>query len=927
MASIRDYAITINSTATASMVCEMPTHETGDLLVAFVNKDTNTSFTTPANWNAIRVVNSAGAAGGVYTKVAASSSETVTFALTIETCNAVIISVKNVEVQIDSGAGALTINVVAAGLTFTRTTGSFTTDGFTVGQTVIMSGFTNAGNNGPKEIVSITGSGTILTVTSASALVNETGNNNERVISTGLDKSAGSGADDSTLPFAGIGLTPVANNTLILHGLSTDTGMGANALPPWINLFAGDAGANSLCVSRTQQKTAAAITAPNHWGGAADDTRGVIIAIRDNGNGDTFDAYLPLSTTPATQVSPLNGSTGVVDKGAYIAAASIVITTVAGKTVTGVTVGTTADSGINPFRGSMLTVGASSTTNLAHTEFDLTATVDLTAGQGLLFGTYGNTAPRDYVDTGKAVQGGKYLLVGSTTANYKAWVVGGQFTKTERADARNNYLIEVASSDTIYASAGTANMAAADYFAFGSAGYYGAASVRWNEMYLLSVFELAGGGTTPFNFDEIVFAVNNGGGILPLMQQTGASALVWCPLKFGGTEATHVGCNLNAFQFPQKADEIDYVDFHVSNNKIGIEFDGQDRGSGDVDTLTFTNCVFTSPSSYYWRFASTHDAGATVNMSGASVVNANVTLRSTVSLSTVSFIDCTTFTQNNAALDGCTFDTTKIISDNPADISNGIFVQGGNDTGHGIEITAAGTYSFTGNTFDADFGPNVFGFHTTNDVNATTDVVTEVSHGYATGDAIEYRKQGGSAAIGLTDATTYYVRAVSADTIAFYTSQANAIADTSRIALTSTGTDTHYINSLKAAIYNNSAGAVTLNITDGDTPTIRNGAGATTTINNAVTLTVTVKDSLGAAIQNARVAIFTDDTGEVELMNELTTALGVATESYGYSSDISVFIRVRCASGSPAYQDVETSGLITSDGLNAQITMQVDTNV
>ena len=42
-----------------------------------------------------------------------------------------------------------------------------------------------------------------------------------------------------------------------------------------------------------------------------------------------------------------------------------------------------------------------------------------------------------------------------------------------------------------------------------------------------------------------------------------------------------------------------------------------------------------------------------------------------------------------------------------------------------------------------------------------------------------------------------------------------------------------------AAIYNNSGGAVTLNITGGgDTPTVRNGAGATTTINNSVTLTL-----------------------------------------------------------------------------------------
>jgi len=42
-----------------------------------------------------------------------------------------------------------------------------------------------------------------------------------------------------------------------------------------------------------------------------------------------------------------------------------------------------------------------------------------------------------------------------------------------------------------------------------------------------------------------------------------------------------------------------------------------------------------------------------------------------------------------------------------------------------------------------------------------------------------------------------------------------------------------------AAIYNNSGGLVTLNISGGTTPTVRNGAGASTTLNSSVTITVT----------------------------------------------------------------------------------------
>jgi hypothetical protein len=263
MAKIRDYAITTEAVATASMVMNMPIHESGDLLVAFVNKDSASNFTTPSGWTALQTQTSTGSGGGVYAKRAASSSETVTFTYTSETACGVVIAVKDV-----------------------------------YGSTV----------------------------------------------ADAVSDSAKSGADDSVLPLTGIGITPSYNNSLVIHGLSTDSGMGPNALPPWVNIFAGDAGANSLCVSYTQQKTAAAITAPNHWGGVADDSRAFIVAIRDDGNGDSFDGYMPLSTTPARQISPMNGSTGVVDKGAWAGVGANTITSVNGKTVTGTAINTTAES-------------------------------------------------------------------------------------------------------------------------------------------------------------------------------------------------------------------------------------------------------------------------------------------------------------------------------------------------------------------------------------------------------------------------------------------------------------------------------------------------------------------------------------------------------------------------------------------------------
>jgi len=56
-----------------------------------------------------------------------------------------------------------------------------------------------------------------------------------------------------------------------------------------------------------------------------------------------------------------------------------------------------------------------------------------------------------------------------------------------------------------------------------------------------------------------------------------------------------------------------------------------------------------------------------------------------------------------------------------------------------------------------------------------------------------------------------------------------------------------------ATIYNNSGGLVTIDVSGGDTPTVRNGASASTVVNNTVTLSVEVQDKNGTAIEDALV--------------------------------------------------------------------------
>lgn len=84
--------------------------------------------------------------------------------------------------------------------------------------------------------------------------------------------------------------------------------------------------------------------------------------------------------------------------------------------------------------------------------------------------------------------------------------------------------------------------------------------------------------------------------------------------------------------------------------------------------------------------------------------------------------------------------------------------------------------------------------------------------------------------------------------------------------------------STDAMVYNNSGGAVTINITDGTTVTVRNGASATTTVNATVTLTLTgMKDN-----SEVRVYDSFDTTPPYSTPNELA---GIENATAGTTDD------------------------------------------
>lgn len=120
-----------------------------------------------------------------------------------------------------------------------------------------------------------------------------------------------------------------------------------------------------------------------------------------------------------------------------------------------------------------------------------------------------------------------------------------------------------------------------------------------------------------------------------------------------------------------------------------------------------------------------------------------------------------------------------------------------------------------------------------------------------------------------------------------------------------------------AAIYNNSGGAVTINVLNGGTsPTVRNGTSASTTVQQSVTI------ELNNLIAGSRVYI-RDTTNSITLFNEVE-ATTTFSDTYAFTSNINITIRVRNASGATKYKPFETTGVVNANGFTLTVNQVVD---
>lgn len=292
------------------------------------------------------------------------------------------------------------------------------------------------------------------------------------------------------------------------------------------------------------------------------------------------------------------------------------------------------------------------------------------------------------------------------------------------------------------------------------------------------------------------------------------------------------------------------------------------------------------------------------------------TFTSAVAITSSTFVDCARMDLGGATLDGCTITrqntpegTALVTANDLSDISNCDFDNTPQEflytptstfypfpwqgRGHAIQITVPGTYTFTGNTFTG-YGPAHKSFNTAADVSASPSEITITAHGFSDYDPVYYNKEGGSDAIGLTDGNLYWVQVVDANTIKLFVNEGHVNPNATNKApatltpVTASPGETHTLYSANAAIYNSSGGLVTINVTDGDAPSIRNAHGSplsTTVVNNNVLVTLTGLE------ENTEVRVFTQDVPPVEI-DGIEDVISPTEFSFAAEAGVVVDIRI-----------------------------------
>jgi hypothetical protein len=504
----------------------------------------------------------------------------------------------------------------------------------------------------------------------------------------------------------------------------------------------------------------------------------------------------------STFIDPINGVTAYNGNTAWAGTALTYFTSpLAGRTLANATASAQTDRGINTYRSTGgMTGPATATSTWQGATLVLAAAnrPNVTGKNVLLHGM--PLLPAD-LQTVDGVNLGLGIAVGmfSSADNARVWHVHG--AGTPWGINRVPVVINSGNTTGLIDTRGTFDATSVLGFACFTSGFLVSSDWHWAMIWMLDTTVIAGGtASEPIDVTNIRIAAADGHERMSVIQQAANQLLVLQPLQFGdgGTNPTYLDLNNTAIEFPRQYNKASGQVYYCSvDNVAGIKYN-----PGASDTIKHRNSIISSPSRYHWGLHASASTSATYDFSGLAVIGAGtITLNKAITITELTINDYSTVDASNLTLND------SAITNVPT-ASNSITVNG-TSAFNRCNINVTGVTA--GNYWVSTATPNQF-----------TDC--EFTGSASTGHAIRITATGTFNLVGNT--------------------------------FTGFGAD----GTTSAAIFNDSGGAVTLNISGGgNVPTVRNGTGASTTVNNVVTVKLTAKDANTlAAIGNARVLMEAD---------------------------------------------------------------------
>lgn len=523
---------------------------------------------------------------------------------------------------------------------------------------------------------------------------------------------------DTTTPFdvaavyAGVGtatstpvssqLTTVTNNALVVSMVAVE---GTNPIvlsaPGAMSAFMADSGGTTATLSAQTSvawyiQRAFGLTPAINWTSSVSGTYVRLTFALRPAAGSRVPPYIDDVTSPAELVhngnytGALNGTSTTTNG---------ITATIAGKTATPTTAALLADSGLDPYSNILTSAAAqTATTALVGPEVTITTAIN-TTGRLLAGAVMAGNWKQAQFGVGSVKQGGVVIRVGSGAAGTTAWNAYQVSAKDAQVTTATPavFVIEPGYTGSSYAN-GTSNTdpAALKFVQCLRNAPLFSSQVGLTECYVIGKQVVAGGDATfPVDLDGLVDVGRSFR--LPLVQKAGASSVVcFAPVQIGGGDSVNFQVNAGVLQFPKRASAAERdLQFHASDNKVGLYLAAK---SGDVCKLT--NSLVTAPTPAVFEITAAATAAATWDFTGTTLIGMTTTLRSFITMPNVTFSGCASVTTNGAALTNCKIVSSKVVLASPAQadaISTSSFTSAG--TGHGLELTATGTYDLTGNTF------------------------------------------------------------------------------------------------------------------------------------------------------------------------------------------------------------------------------------